>query len=43
MILYNNLQTVRLMLQDTPKLVTKLKHIDTYQYWLRQEVVRKNL
>jgi hypothetical protein len=43
MILCDNLQTVRLMLQDTPKLVTKLKHVDIHQHWLRQEVVRKNL
>jgi hypothetical protein len=31
------------MLQDTLKLVTKLKYIDIHQHWLRQEVVRKNL
>ncbi|KAI1003577.1 hypothetical protein K3495_g4628 [Podosphaera aphanis] len=33
----DNMQTVRLMLKETPKLVTKFKHIDTYQHWLRQE------
>jgi hypothetical protein len=31
------------MIQDTPKLVTKLKHVDIHQHWLRQEVVQKNL
>jgi hypothetical protein len=34
----DNMQTVRLMLQETPKLVTKLKHIDIHNHWLRQEV-----
>jgi hypothetical protein len=37
------MQTVRLMTKDAPKLVTKLKYIDIYQYWLRQEVVREHL
>jgi hypothetical protein len=36
----DNLQTVRLMMKDTPKLVTKLKHIDIHQHWLRQEVAK---
>lgn len=33
----DNLQTVRLMLKESPKLVTKLKHVDIHQHWLRQE------
>ncbi|KAI0998788.1 hypothetical protein K3495_g9407 [Podosphaera aphanis] len=33
----DNMQTVRLMLKETPKLVTKLKHIDIHQHWLRQQ------
>jgi len=26
------------MLKESPKLVTKLKHVDIHQHWLRQEV-----
>ena len=33
----DNLQTVGLMMKETPKLVTKLKHVDIHQHWLRQE------
>jgi hypothetical protein len=36
--LCDNLQTIRLMTKDAPKLVTKLRHIDVTQHWLRQEV-----
>jgi hypothetical protein len=36
----DNLQTVRLMMKETPKLVTKLKHIDIHQHWLRQETAK---
>ncbi|KHJ34172.1 hypothetical protein EV44_g4360 [Erysiphe necator] len=28
------------MLKESPKLVTKLKHIDIHQHWLRQEFSR---
>jgi hypothetical protein len=38
----DNLQTVRLMLTDTPKLTTKLRHVDIHQHWLRQEVQNEN-
>jgi len=31
------------MIKDSPKLVTKLKHIDIHQYWLRQEVANGNI
>jgi hypothetical protein len=34
----DNLQTVGLMVKDSPKLVTKLKHIDIHQHWLRELV-----
>ena len=37
------MQTVRLMLKETPKLVTKLKHIDIHQHWLRQECQKGNI
>jgi hypothetical protein len=33
----DNLQTVRLVMKESPKLVTKLKHVDIHQHWLRQE------
>src|SRR5271167_4187432 len=38
MVSCDNLQTIDLMIKDSPKLVTKLKHIDIHQHWLRQEV-----
>ena len=28
------------MMKETPKLVTKLKHIDIHQHWLRQETAK---
>ena len=28
------------MMNDLPKLVTKLKHIDIHQHWLRQETAK---
>jgi hypothetical protein len=31
------------MVKDTPKLVTKLKHIDIYQHWLRQEIANGSI
>ena len=39
----DNLQTMRLLKHDAPKLVTKLKHIDIHQSWLRQEVQNKHI
>lgn len=39
----DNLQTVRLMLQDSPKLITKLRHVDIHNHWLRQEVQQERL
>ena len=36
----DNLQTVRLMMNQSPKLVTKLRHVDIHQHWLRQETAK---
>ena len=34
----DNLQTVRLLIKNSPRLITKLKHVDIHQHWVRQEV-----
>ena len=34
----DNLQTIRILTKETPKLQTALKHVDIHQSWLRQEV-----
>lgn len=34
----DNMQTVRSLTKDEPKLKTALKHVDIHQNWLRQEV-----
>src|ERR1700722_1862350 len=39
----DNLQTIRLMTKETPKLQTALKHVDIHQCWLRQEVQAKRI
>jgi Reverse transcriptase (RNA-dependent DNA polymerase) len=39
----DNIQTLRLMNEDTTKLATKLKHVDVYNHWLRQEVGEKRI
>lgn len=36
----DNLQTIRLMVQEAAKLQTKLRHVDIHSHWLRQEVQR---
>ncbi|KAF5183470.1 Reverse transcriptase family protein, partial [Thalictrum thalictroides] len=33
----DNQQTIRLITSEAPRLVTKLKHVDIHQLWLRQE------
>jgi hypothetical protein len=33
----DNTQTIRLIKEDTAKLITKLRHVDIHQHWLRQE------
>jgi hypothetical protein len=42
-LLCDNQQTLRLLQKDTPKLITKLKHVDIHQSWLRQEVQRGHI
>ena len=39
----DNMQTIRLMTKETPKLQTALKHVDIHQCWLRQEVQAKHI
>ncbi|KAI0994616.1 hypothetical protein K3495_g13565, partial [Podosphaera aphanis] len=39
----DNQQTIRLITKDAPKLVTKLKHIDIHQLWIRQEYQAGNI
>ena len=34
----DNLQMINLLIKDSVKLVTKLKHIDIHKHWLRQEM-----
>ena len=34
----DNIQTIRLMVQEAAKLQTKLRHVDIHSHWLRQEV-----
>ena len=42
-LLYNNIQTICLLRQDTPKLNTKLQYINVHQHWLRQKVQDKKI
>ena len=39
----DNLQTIRLLTKEAPKLQTALKHVDIHQCWLRQEVQEKRI
>lgn len=39
----DNIQTLRLLQQDTPRLTTKLRHVDVHQCWLREQVQLKKL
>jgi hypothetical protein len=39
----DNLQTIRILTKETPKLQTALKHVDIHQSWLRQEVQAKKI
>ena len=34
----DNKQTIRLLVEESAKLTTQLRHVDIYQHWLRQEV-----
>jgi hypothetical protein len=40
---YDNQQTIRLLTKDLPTLVTKLKHVDIRQHWLREQVADNHL
>jgi hypothetical protein len=42
-IYYDNKQTIRLFMIETPKLETKLKYIDIHFCWFRQEVQRGSI
>ena len=39
----NNTQTLRLITEDTAKLITKLRHVDIHQHWLRQEYAMRRV
>jgi transposase InsO family protein len=39
----DNKQTLRLLNEESAKLVTKLRHVDIYKHWLRQEVKEKRV
>ena len=39
----DNLQTVRLLMKESPKLVTKLKHVDIHQHWLREQTANQKI
>jgi hypothetical protein len=39
----DNKQTLRLLTENTPKLSTKLRHVDIYNHWLRQEIQHQRL
>ena len=39
----DNRQTIRLLVQESMKLQTKLRHVDIHSHWLRQEVQRGSI
>jgi hypothetical protein len=39
----DNRQTIRLLDESSPKLTTKLRHVDIHQHWLRQEIQSKRI
>jgi len=39
----DNTQTLRLITEDAAKLITKLRHIDIHQHWLRQEYAERRV
>ena len=39
----DNEQTIRLLVNESMKLQTKLRHVDIHSHWLRQEVQRKSI
>lgn len=42
-LLCDNLQTIRLLKEETARLHTKLKHVDVHRHWLRQEVQQQRI
>ena len=42
-LLCDNLQTIRLLKEETARLHTKLKHVDIHRHWLRQEVQQQRI
>jgi len=39
----DNTQTLRLLEEDAAKLITKLRHVDIHQHWLRQEYAARRV
>lgn len=39
----SNKQTIRLLTKQMGRLQTKLRHVDIYSHWLRQEVQRNHI
>ncbi|KID81271.1 polyprotein [Metarhizium guizhouense ARSEF 977] len=39
----DNKQTIRLLVEESAKLTTQLRHVDIYQHWLRQEVQNERI
>lgn len=39
----NNKQTIRLLVDKSTKLQTKLRHVDIHSHWSRQEVQRRSI
>jgi hypothetical protein len=39
----DNTQTIRLLQMETPRLITKLKHVDVHSCWIRQEVQKGSI
>jgi hypothetical protein len=39
----DNTQTLRLIQEDSAKLITKLRHVDIHQHWLRQEYAMRRV
>ena len=39
----DNTQTIQLLVDESTKLQTKLRHVDIHSHWLRQEVLRGSI
>lgn len=39
----DNTQTIRLLDESSPKLATRLRHVDIHQHWLRQEIQNQRI